>query len=454
MLYVLVRLVNTILIKSILADTLFNVILIKFLTANFYCPLKMILCCNCGIDIEPNPRNMCERCLNNATDLTSRIITNMSIETCRGCERYNIPPNSWKSFAWGSKDLLIYLLSRNKSLKKLNIIDSNFIYTEEHSKKMKVEILILEDGVEQSCVLNYNIKNLQCAECMRSEAKQYWKAVVQLRQKPHHKRTFLYLEQLIMNHKAHLDTSNIKDRKDGIDFYYLDRGDALKMVDFLSSFCGTKVINSSRLISEDDSNNTANKKFTFSVEILPFCKDDLVYISNNNLGLGNLVLVTKARNMVTFVDPVSGRTNKISCKYYFGNESQFKILLRSDNFKKYKVVYARPVNNEFTEATITDDGINFYDVTTLLKMKDDDVVLGYNLANTNLSTDIKFDQDILLVRVFNEVERNWRLKTDKPMDNEFKYFIDDIANDKEMLNNMCIYDDKDELIEDFSKINF
>lgn len=114
----------------------------------------MILCFKCGVGIESSARNMCFRCLSNSTDLARNIKTSMLIETCRGCERYLVPPKGWKSLAWGSQDLLIYLLSRNKTVRGLSILDSNFIYTEEHSKRMNVEICVAEDGIEQRCVLN------------------------------------------------------------------------------------------------------------------------------------------------------------------------------------------------------------------------------------------------------------------------------------------------------------
>ena len=412
----------------------------------------MIHCCKCGIEIEPNERNVCFRCLNNETDVARHIKTSMAVETCRGCQRYFSPPKSWKALTWGSQDLLIFLLSRNKSLKGLNIVDSNFIYTEEHSMRMIVEIKIVQDGVEQCCTLKYSIRNMQCPDCMRTEAKQYWKALVQVRQKPHHRRTFLYIEQLILKHKAHLSTSNIKERKDGIDFYYLDRQDALKMVDFLSGYCGTRVVNSSRLISEDDSNNIANKKFTFSVEILPFCKDDLVYLGPKNmLGLGNFALVTKVRSTVTFFDPISQKTNKLPHRQYYSNEDKFKILMRSNNFKKFKVIYCRPAGNVY-EATITADDQKFFDVTTHLKIKDDDVVVGYSLEGSNLATDIDLGTDVLLVRIFNNSKRDWKLKSEKEMDDEYRLFVDDIANDKEMLNSVCIFDSKDELIDNIESL--
>lgn len=414
----------------------------------------MILCYKCGVEMDPNRKNMCSRCSNNETDLNKKLKTNMLIETCRGCERYLVPPKGWKKFTWGSQELLIYLLSRNKSIKGFNIVDSNFIYTEEHSKRMNVEIVILEDGVEQKCVLNYVIRNLQCPDCMRTESQQFWKAIVQLRQKPHHKRTFLYIEQLILKHKAHMDTSNIKERKDGIDFYYLNRHDALKMVEFLSSYCGTEVLSSSRLISEDDSNNTANKKFSFSVEVLPFCKDDIVYVGKNNcLGLGEYVLVSKVRSTVTFFDPTSLKSNKIYSKEYFSNRDKYQILMRSSELKKFKVIYSRPVDKNFTEATITRDDINFYEVTTHLKIKDDDTVLGYILDDLCLAQEINMNYNILLVRVFNMMDRNFTIKTEKEIDDEFLYFVDDITNDKEMLANVCVFNDQDELVNNLNDLN-
>lgn len=412
----------------------------------------MIHCCKCGIEIVPNERNICSRCHTNETDVTRGIKTSTVVETCRGCQRYFSPPKSWRAYTWGSQELLIFLLSRNKTLKGVNIVDSNFIYTEEHSMRMNVEIKIVQEGVEQACVLRYAIRNMQCPDCARTEAKQHWKALVQLRQRPHHRRMFLYIEQLILKHKAHLSTSNIKERKDGIDFYYQDRQGAIKMVDFLSSHFGTRVVGSSKLVSEDDSNNTANKKFSFSVEILPFCKDDLVHLEpGNGLGLGNLAIVTKTRSTVTFMDPITHKTAKLHARQYFSHEDKFKILMRSPNFRKYRVVYSRPVGDTY-EATITADEQTFHDVTTHLKLKDDDVVAGYSLEGSNLATDIDIGTSVLLVRVLNRTKRSWKLKSEREIDDEYRYFVDDIADDRDMLANVCVFDDKDELIEDIETL--
>lgn len=78
------------------------------------------------------------------------------------------------------------------------------------------------------------MQNTQCPDCARLAAKNTWKALVQLRQKVAHKRTFLYLEQLILKHGAQKDTISVKEVRDGLDFFYSQRSHAIKMVEFLN----------------------------------------------------------------------------------------------------------------------------------------------------------------------------------------------------------------------------
>lgn len=60
-----------------------------------------------------------------------------------------------------------------------------------------------------------------CDECRRIEAKDYWRACVQVRQKCDFKKTLFYLEQLLLKHGAAKDTTSIKPTPTGIDFYYV-----------------------------------------------------------------------------------------------------------------------------------------------------------------------------------------------------------------------------------------
>jgi uncharacterized protein YbaR (Trm112 family) len=50
-----------------------------------------------------------------------------------------------------------------------------------------------------------------------------------------HKKTFFYLEQLILKYHAHNHALRIKESHDGIDFFYAGKQEARKMVDFLQT---------------------------------------------------------------------------------------------------------------------------------------------------------------------------------------------------------------------------
>ena len=50
-----------------------------------------------------------------------------------------------------------------------------------------------------------------------------------------HKKTFFFLEQVILKHGAHAQTTNIKERPDGLDFYFQNRSHAVKFIEFISA---------------------------------------------------------------------------------------------------------------------------------------------------------------------------------------------------------------------------
>lgn len=74
-----------------------------------------------------------------------------------------------------------------------------------------------------------------CDDCRRAEAKDFWRACVQVRQKCEFKKTLFYLEQLVLKHGVHLSTTTIKPVPTGIDFFYAKLQDARKFVDFITS---------------------------------------------------------------------------------------------------------------------------------------------------------------------------------------------------------------------------
>ena len=68
-----------------------------------------------------------------------------------------------------------------------------------------------------------------------------WKSLVQVRQRVGHKRTFLYLEQLILKHGAHRGCLSIETFRDGMDFYFPEKNKAARFITFLENVVPIKV---------------------------------------------------------------------------------------------------------------------------------------------------------------------------------------------------------------------
>lgn len=245
---------------------------------NNYSPgQERILCAACGVLIPPNPSNLCIHCIRSEVDISEGIPKQVTLHHCKGCNRYLQPPHMWVSAELESRQLLSICLKKLKGLSKVRLIDAGFIWTEPHSKRIKVKLSIQQQVyantiLQQVFVVEYIIGSQICDECTRIAAQLTWKAVVQVRQKVAHKRTFFWLEQIILKHNAHRDTTNIKEFKDGLDFYYVQRGHAIKMVEFLQSVVPIKMKTSEELLSSDIHSGTSSFKFTYSIEIVPICK--------------------------------------------------------------------------------------------------------------------------------------------------------------------------------------
>ena len=174
-------------------------------------------------------------------------------------------------------------------------------------------------------IVEYVVHLKQCSQCVRLETEHAWNALVQLRQKVEtrlaqalcvlasplaqvdHKRTFYLLEQLILKHQAAQQAINIKEVADGIDFFFGHRSHALKFIDFLQNVVPIKYRSAEQLISQDDVNNTYHFKYTFSVEIAPVCREDLLCLptrfANAQGNISPICLVTKVSSIIHVIDP-------------------------------------------------------------------------------------------------------------------------------------------------------
>ena len=424
-------------------------------------------------------------------DISEGIQREATLHICRDCERWLQPPAHWVTAALESRELLALCLRKLRGLSKVRIIDASFIWTEPHSRRVKVKITIQQEAfqgtiLQQTFEVEYVVNYHQCPDCAKSFTANTWRAVVQVRQKVPHKRTFLYLEQLILKHSAHRDTINIKEVKDGLDFYFSARNHAEKFVDFLNSVTPVRSKKSQELISHDIQNSTKSYKFSFSCELVPICKDDLVAIpiklAKQVGNISPLTLCYRIGTSVYLLDPTTLQTADISTPIYW--RSPFASLADVQELVEFVVMDIEPLGPEkgrfvLAEATVAranDLGVNdktYYTRTHLgAVLHPGDTVMGYHLTGTNFNNPAfeELEQsnayassipDVMLVKKFyarkkKNKSRNWRLKRmnkdegemlpkkqdQERMERDFEMFLRDVEEDTELRSTVALYKQK------------
>uniref|UniRef100_A0A7N0TBQ1 60S ribosomal export protein NMD3 n=1 Tax=Kalanchoe fedtschenkoi TaxID=63787 RepID=A0A7N0TBQ1_KALFE len=453
-----------------------------------------VLCCKCGILMEPNAANMCVNCLRSEVDITEDLQKHVIIMYCPDCESYLQPPRTWVKAQLESRELLTFCIKRLKNINKVKLIDARFIWTEPHSKRILVELCIqravMNGGVilEQKYRVEYVVQDHMCESCSRVQANpDQWVASVQLRQHVSHRRTFFYLEQLILKHDAAVRAIKIKQMEQGIDFFFANRSHAVKFIEFLGKVTPIKSRHDKQLVSHDRKSNNYNYKYTFSVEICPVCREDLICLPpkvKNSLGnIGPIVICTKVTNSVALLDPVTLRQCYLDADQYW--RYSFKSLLSSRQLIEYIVLNIVPTGATVPGtgyalahaevARVSDFGYNdtMFTITTHLGhlLNPGDYALGYDLYGAN-HNDMELEKyngldlpyAILIKKSYEEKRRqskvkprSWKLKNlDMEVDDatrakldqekvstEYEQFLRDLEENPELRFNISLYRDKE-----------
>jgi hypothetical protein len=64
---------------------------------------------------------------------------------CKECGRWLQPPKNWTRALLESKELLTFCIKRVRNLNKTKLIDAGFIWTEPHSKRLKLKLTIQKE---------------------------------------------------------------------------------------------------------------------------------------------------------------------------------------------------------------------------------------------------------------------------------------------------------------------
>jgi len=408
-----------------------------------------VVCCSCGMPMPPNQTMRCAQCLKAEVSIIEGIPRQIAIPHCRNCGRYNRPP--WTKCELESRELLGVCLKRIKGIgKEVRLVDASFIWTEEHSKRIRVKITVQKEVdnssvLQQTMVVEFTVVNQQCEECQKSFTPHAWTAIVQVRQKVEHRRTFCYLEQLILKSDAHDKVVSLKETREGLDFHFAQRSHAQRFADFVAGCVPAKFKLSRKLISHDANSNEYNFKYTIMLTLCPICVDDVVNIPRGVdarlSGAPPIMLCHKVSNGVRLVDPVTCNSRDIPSSEYWKRPLGNPVCTRT-HLREYVVLNVEPVEEahygtparhrlsgrsrmalaDIEVARVQDLGVN--DERHIVRshlgatLRAGNHVLGYDLRAVNMSgLDAGGAEaqiaDIILIRKFykrNRHKRGWKVK--------------------------------------------
>ncbi|KAH3759283.1 60S ribosomal export protein [Pelomyxa schiedti] len=365
-----------------------------------------IMCCMCGVLIPPNPASMCVNCVRTQVDITDGIPKQIPIQWCKGCNRFQ-HGNVWVHCEPESRELLSMLVKKVRGLNKVTLVDAGFVWTEPHSRRIKIKLTIQKEVfvstiLQQVFIVEFSQQNQFCELCHKAMTAHTWTSSVQLRQHVGHKRTIYFLEQVILKNSAHQNIIGLKELPDGLDFFFSTQSHAKKFNEYIQAVSPTRFQQAKQLISKDEHSNTYNYHYTWSVEVVPICREDLVCLPlrvYTALGgsVGPLCLCHKVTSTIHVLDPTTLKHAEISAAGYWsapfralGNAKQlveFTVMdinpIRCQNYGKYSLAEA-----EVIKTSELGHGAPIFCRTHLGSiLKSGDTVLGYYIPNINWNDD-------------------------------------------------------------------
>jgi nonsense-mediated mRNA decay protein 3 len=335
-----------------------------------------IPCCLCGTRIHPNAANQCGTCLASKIDLAGALqagpgnAPHVTIHQCRVCRRFARTPAKYEDAEMESPELLSICLKHIPALSSsshsssssalgysnLRLIDAGWIWTEPHSMRLQLHLTVRTEveavTIQQRVRVEQHVAWQMCDTCNREFSNRTWHALVQLRQYRSDdapKRGLTALEMALARNKdVRKHVLKMNACANGFDFYFLQLNEAQLFVSYLHRVSPMRVKTSSKMVSEDVKNNTANMKHTVTCDILPLCRDDLVVVhkkANCKLS-GRLALVTKVSSTVHLMDaapahrfaPLSTMTMELGADAYYKNEKSYRLLLAGHRLTRFVVL--------------------------------------------------------------------------------------------------------------------
>ncbi|CAD7968872.1 unnamed protein product [Amoebophrya sp. A120] len=246
-------------------------------------------------------KSLCHSCNHLSTSSRESLAGGGSVagSTCSGSAK-----SSGTSSGAASVALLYQGLSPN------DITDAMFLYTEPHSRRIKVRVTIptktavggassatssFQNLLETQREVEYVVKTEQCPDCAREYTPHTWTFLIQVRLKKskyttssaYTRRVFSKLEQIILEKQnneivQHLVKTDLQDSS--ADFYFRNKIHANSFCELVSkNFLLDEKKESKTLIKYDEQNAFSRYKFTTLLSLTPILKWDLVCVTQPKL---------------------------------------------------------------------------------------------------------------------------------------------------------------------------
>jgi len=309
---------------------------------------------------------------------------------------------------------------------------------------------------------------------------------------------------MILKHHAHARCISIKEQPDGLDFFFGLQNQCLKFLTFIQSILPTRWREARKVVGENKNTQQEIYTFTYSVEIPPICRDELICLPpklcSSFGGISPLLVCSKISNSLHFKNPLTIK------EYYFSTEEywnyEFIASATRTSLQEFIVLDIELLNEkdskgnilgEVTVAKSSDLGRNDVRYVTYSHLGNflncGDSVAGYDISTINFTeSNFKFlkgqhfKSEIILVKKMYpnrrrlRGQRHWKLdKLDiEEMDDSKKTnriqkelqqeeFLKDLEEDPEMRSQIDLYrvngievpkrdDEMDDIEDDFPEV--
>lgn len=373
-----------------------------------------IACCVCGVKIsgDANEANMCPRCVTREVDFSDSVSVRGPITWCLDCGRLRHQAQWLRVEAESASMLQLCVRKLKISDKVLVIKEAKFVWTEPHSKRVAIKLVVektmLGVPMRQNLLLEFKEEWQQCSDCRKEWSQKAggksdysWTCVIQIRQdRDDSKALFHNLEQGLIEAKLHAKMKGIQPKPHGIDIYLATKGDAKSVIDCVSGIVPV-------LKQTGPTKNAAT--YSYLIELVPLSRWDLVALRGDTLcvvsKLASMLHLMEVDTLREFEVPAHSfamkrKHSKKKDKLILGSNDStpnIEVLGRPADFSEYAILESKPTEDGTILCAPLGDMSKVRPAVTHLKVfRDGDIGVGYDLLLNPQISDLTRNEVILV----------------------------------------------------------